>query len=88
MVRIRVVEEGEDGRSATALMDRFRGHPAVAALKPGAPGEVFVRLADDAVDPSFLAAEVLGSGLKLVHFSEEEASLEDIFLHVTKGHVA
>jgi ABC-2 type transport system ATP-binding protein len=88
VVRIRVVEEGEDGRSATALMDRFRGHPAVAALKPGLPGEVFVRLADTATEPSFLAAEVMRSGLKLVHFSEEEASLEEIFLHVTKGQVA
>jgi ABC-2 type transport system ATP-binding protein len=88
VVRIRVVEEGTDGRSATALMDRFRGHPDVAALKPGLPGEVFVRLTETAPEPSFLAAEVMRSGLKLVHFSEEEASLEEIFLHVTKGQVA
>jgi len=88
VVRIRIVEEGEDGRSATALMDRFRGHPDVAAIKPGLPGEVFVRLADTATNTSFLADDVLRSGLKLLHFSEEQASLEEIFLHVTKGQVA
>jgi hypothetical protein len=49
---------------------------------------VFVRLTETAPEPSFLAAEVMRSGLKLVHFSEEEASLEEIFLHVTKGQVA
>jgi ABC-2 type transport system ATP-binding protein len=88
VVRIRVVEEGEDGRSTTALLDRFRGHPDVTALKPGLPGEVFVRLSEGVTDPSFLAAEVMRSGLKLVHFSEDEVSLEEIFLHVTKGKVA
>jgi ABC-2 type transport system ATP-binding protein len=88
VVRIRVVEEGEDGRSAGALLDRFRGHPDVAAIKPGLPGEVFVRMRDGVADPSFLAADVLRAGLKLVHFSEDEASLEEIFLHVTKGQVA
>jgi ABC-2 type transport system ATP-binding protein len=88
VVRIRVVEEGDDGRCATAVMDRFRGHPDVTGLKPGAPGEVFVRLREGVVDPSFLATDVLQSGLKLLHFSEDQVSLEEIFLHVTKGQVA
>src|SRR5262245_58024826 len=88
VVRIRVVEEGEDGRSTTALLDRFRGHPDVTALKPGVPGEVFVRLREGVDDVSFLAADVLRSGLRLTHFSEAEMSLEEIFLHVTKGQVA
>jgi ABC-2 type transport system ATP-binding protein len=88
VVRIRVVEEGDDGRSATALMDQFRGHPDVTALKPGVAGEVFVRLRDGVADPSFLAADVLKSGLRLVHFSEDVVSLEEVFLHVTKGQVA
>jgi ABC-2 type transport system ATP-binding protein len=88
VVRMRVVEEGEDGRSATALMDRFRGHPNVAALKAGLPGEVFVRLTETAGDASFLADEAHRAGLRLVHLSEEVVSLEEIFLHVTKGQVA
>jgi ABC-2 type transport system ATP-binding protein len=88
VVRIRVVEEGADGRNVNALMDQLRGRPDVAALKPGLPGEVFVRLSETATDPSFLAVEVMRTGLKLVHLSEEEASLEEIFLHVTKGQVA
>jgi hypothetical protein len=49
---------------------------------------VFVRLAEQVEDPSFLADEVLRSGLKLLHFSEDEVSLEEVFLHVTKGQVA
>ena len=88
VVRIRVVEEGEDGRSTTALMDRFRGHPDVTALRSGGPGEVFVRMRDGAEDTSFLARDVVSAGLRLVHFSETEVSLEEIFLHVTKGQVA
>ena len=88
VVRIRVLEEGEDGRNANAVMDRFRGHPDVTALRPGLPGEVFVRLREGVTDTSFLAADVLRSGLRLVHFSEDEMSLEEIFLHVTKGQVA
>ena len=86
--RVRVVEEGEDGRSTTALADQFRGHPDVAAMKPGAPGEVFVRLRDGVEDTSFLARDVVRAGLRLVHLAESEMSLEDVFLHVTKGHVA
>lgn len=88
VVRIRVVEEGDDGRNANAVMDRFRGHPDVTALRPGVPGEVFVRLREGVTDTSFLAADVLKTGLRLVHFSEDEMSLEEIFLHVTKGQVA
>src|SRR5207247_10885115 len=60
--RVRVVEEGEDGRSGAALMETFRGRPGVAAIKPGLPGEVFVRLSVDASDPSELAAAVLPAG--------------------------
>ncbi len=88
VVRIRVVEEGGDGRNATALMDRFRGHPDVTAMKPGLPGEVFVRLREGVGDVSFLADDVVRSGLRMTHFSEAEMSLEEIVLHVTKGQVA
>jgi ABC-2 type transport system ATP-binding protein len=86
--RVRVVEEGEDGRSTTALMDQFRGHPDVAAMKPGAPGEVLLRIREGDVDTSFLARDVVRAGLRLVHLAEAEMSLEDVFLHVTKGQVA
>jgi len=86
--RLRVVEEGEDGRSTTALMDQFRGHPEVAAMKPGAPGEVLLRLREGVEDPSFLARDAVRAGLRIVHLAEAELSLEDVFLHVTKGQVA
>jgi ABC-2 type transport system ATP-binding protein len=85
---IRVVEEGDDGRSATALLEQFRGHPDVAALRPGGPGEVFVRVRDGVEDLSFLPRDVVRTGLRLVHFSETEMTLEEIFLHVTRGLVA
>lgn len=86
--RLRVVEEGEDGRSTTALMDQYRGHPDVAAMKPGAPGEVLLRLREGVEDPSFLARDAVRAGLRLVHLAEAEMSLEEVFLHVTKGQVA
>ena len=87
--RIRVVEEGEDGRSATALSDLFRGHPDIAAQRDGAvPGELLLRIRDGVEDVSFLARDVVRAGLRLTHFAESELSLEDVFLHVTKGQVA
>ncbi|MCG3133361.1 MAG: Daunorubicin/doxorubicin resistance ATP-binding protein DrrA [Planctomycetes bacterium] len=86
--RIRVAEEGEDRRNANAVMEQFRGHPDVAAMKEGGPGEVLVKLRDGAADPSFLSRDVVRTGLSLLHFSETEFSLEDVFLHVTKGQVA
>lgn len=88
VIRVRVAEEGDDGRSTTALLDQFRGHPDVAAMKPGVAGEVYLRLRDGVEDPSFVAESVVRSGLRLLHVSEAEMSLEDVFLHVTKGHVA
>jgi ABC-2 type transport system ATP-binding protein len=88
VIRVRVVEEGEDGRSATALAELFRGHPDVAAQRAGGAGEILFRLRDGAIDPSFLARDVVRAGLRLTHFSESEMSLEDVFLHVTKGQVA
>jgi ABC-2 type transport system ATP-binding protein len=88
VVRIRVVEEGDDGRSATALKDLFRGHPDIAAQREGGPGEILFRLRDGVEDTSFLARDVIRAGLRLTHFGETELSLEDVFLHVTKGQVA
>ena len=88
VARIRVVEEGQDGRSTQALLDQFRGHPDVAAMRQGGPGEVFVKVRDGCEDLSFLPRDVVQSGLRLVHFSETEATLEEIFLHVTKGVLA
>jgi ABC-2 type transport system ATP-binding protein len=88
VIRIRVVEEGEDGRSTQALSDLFRGHPDVAAQKQGAAGEVFLRLREGVEDASFLSRDVVRAGLRLTHFAEAELSLEDVFLHVTKGQVA
>ena len=88
VIRIRVVEEGEDGRSTQALCDLFRGHPDVAAQRPGGAGEVVIKLREGATDSSFLARDVVRAGLKLTHFAESELSLEDVFLHVTKGQVA
>ncbi len=86
--RVRVAEEGTDGRSVTALQDLFRGHPDVAAMKEGGAGEVLVKLRDGVEDTSFVARDVVRSGLRLVHFAESEFSLEDVFMHVTKGQVA
>ena len=88
VVRIQVREEGTDNRSVTALLDTFRGHPHVEAMKPGGPGVALVKLRDDVEDISFLAEWVVRAGLKLLHLSETEMSVEDIFLHVTKGEVA
>ena len=88
VIRIKVVEEGEDGRSTQALSDLFRGHPDVAAQRPGGPGEIVIRLREGATDASFLARDVVRAGLRLTHLAETELSLEDVFLHVTKGQVA
>src|SRR5262249_50685427 len=87
VVRIRVAEDSDDLRNTTALLDQFRGHADVAAMKQGAPGEVLVRLREGVDDPSFLARDVVRAGLKLLHFAESEMTLEEIFLHVTKGQV-
>jgi len=88
VVRVRVVEEGDDGRYTTALTDLFRGHPDVAAQREGGAGEVFLRLREGVEDASFVARDVVRAGLRLTHFAETELSLEDVFLHVTKGQVA
>ena len=89
VVRIIVVEENEsDQRSTNALLDTFRGHPDVFALKSAGTGEVLVQLRDSVEDTTFIANEVIRGGLKLRHLSETEMSIEDIFLHVTKGQVA
>ncbi len=88
VVRVRVREEGDDDRSVNALMDLFRGHPDVEAMRPGAPGEVFVRIRNEVEDISFLSREVVRADLRLLHLAEAEMSVEDIFLQVTKGKVA
>ncbi len=88
IVMLRIVEDAEDNRATTALMELFRGHPDVEAMKPGAPGEVFVRIRKDLEDISFLARDVVRDGLQLVHMEETALSVEDIFLQVTKGQVA
>lgn len=88
VIRLRVKEVAEDERGATAVLELFRGHPDVAALKRGGPGEVFVQLAAEVDDASFIADRIVRDGLKLLHFAETEMSVEDIFLHVTKGEVA
>jgi ABC-2 type transport system ATP-binding protein len=88
VVQIRIKDESEDNRATTALEDSLRGHPHVEAFKPGRQGELFVRVSNDAPDISFLAQQVFREGLKLQHFVQTEMSVEDIFLHVTKGEVA
>ncbi len=88
VVRLRVHEEGDDERSVNAVLDLFRGHPDVEAMKPGASGEVFVRVRADAPDISFLARDIVRAELHLLHLEETVLSIEDIFLHVTQGKVA
>lgn len=88
VVRLRVHEEGEDERSVNAVLDLFRGHPDVEAMKPGGAGELFVRVRADVEDVSFLAREVVRAELRLLHMEETALSVEDIFLQVTKGKVA
>jgi ABC-2 type transport system ATP-binding protein len=88
IVAVRVAEEGTDQRSTTALLDLFRGHPDIAALKPGDGGAVLVRMREGAEDISFLATDAIKAGLRLLQFGETTLSVEDIFLQVTKGEVA
>jgi len=88
IVRVRVHVASDDHRETTALIDTFRGHPDIEALKQGAPGEALIRLKDETEDISFIPSMALRAGLKLTHLSETEMSVEDIFLHVTKGEVA
>jgi ABC-2 type transport system ATP-binding protein len=88
VVRIRVEEEGDDDRSVNAVLDLFRGHPDVEAMKPGEAGEVLVRLRAETEDTSFLARDVVRADLRLIHLEETTLSVEDIFLHVTQGKVA
>ena len=71
-----------------AVLDLFRGHPDVEAMKPGGSGEVFVRVRADVEDVSFLAREVVRADLRLLHLEETALSVEDIFMHVTQGKVA
>ena len=88
IVRVRVVDTSEDERELGALIDVLGAHPDVEATRRGGEGELLVRVRSDVDDVSFVAAETVRSGLRLVHFEEAALSVEDIFLQVTKGEVA
>jgi len=88
VIRVCVQEEGDDERSVNAVLDLFRGHPDVEAMKPGGVGELFVRVRSDCEDVSFLAREIVRAEMRLLHLEETALSVEDIFLQVTKGKVA
>ena len=88
VIRVCVQEEGEDERSVNAVLDLFRGHPDVEAMKPGGVGELFVRVRSECEDVSFLAREIVRAEMRLLHLEETALSVEDIFLQVTKGKVA
>ncbi len=88
IVRVRVHEPAEDERATNAVLDLFRGHPDVEALKPAGRGEVLVRVRAEVEDVSFLARDIVRADLRLLHLEETALSVEDIFLQVTKGKVA
>ena len=88
VVRVRGRECADDDRAVNALMDLFRGHPDVEAMRPGGAGEVLVRVRAEVDSIAFLAREVVRADLHLLHLEETALSVEDIFLQVTKGKVA
>jgi ABC-2 type transport system ATP-binding protein len=89
-LRIRVVvreeEAGSGARNAEA-MELLRGHREVEALRPAERGfEVLLR--SECRDASIVSSELVARGFGVVHFAEEAVDLEEVFLHVTKGHVS
>jgi ABC-2 type transport system ATP-binding protein len=85
IVKIRIAEGS--GKTVAMAMDHLRAHPLVAGLREDA-GTLYVRLMITAEDPSPIASELVKEGYALVHFSEEEIGLEEVFMRITNGVVA
>ena len=84
ILRIRVTS-GE-ARAQEMALDALRNHPLVAGIRED-HGFLFARLRPDAGDASPIAADLVGRGFALHHFSEEEMGLEEVFMRITKGDV-
>jgi ABC-2 type transport system ATP-binding protein len=84
VLRIRVTSS--ESRTQEMALDILRNHPLVSGLRED-NGFVLARLKQEVEDASPLAAELVGRGFSLHHFSEEEMGLEEVFLRITKGDV-
>ena len=71
---------GDDARAAALLA----GAPGVRAVRP-VNGHLHVEFAGDLDAQADLNARLVGQGLRVLSFSEQETDLEDIFMKVTKG---
>ena len=84
VVRIRVTSA--EARAHEMALDALRNHPLVSGIRE-ANGYLFARLRSDVEDASPIAADLVGRGFSLHHFSEEEMGLEEVFMRITKGEV-
>ncbi len=85
VLKIRVA--AVDGKTIDDALDLLRAHPLVSGLREEG-GAIFLRLKLTAEDPSPIAAELVRRGFALLHFSEEEIGLEEVFMRITNGVVA
>ena len=85
VLRVRVAPG--NGKTVEDAVDHLRSHPLVSGLRED-NGTIFLRLNLTTEDPSPIAAEIIRQGFGLLHFSEEEIGLEEVFMRITKGVVA
>jgi ABC-2 type transport system ATP-binding protein len=84
VVRIRITSA--EARAQEMALDALRNHPLVAGIRED-NGFLFARLRQEVTDASPIAADLVGRGFHLHHFSEEEMGLEEVFMRITKGDV-
>jgi len=85
VVKVRVA--AANGKTIDDALELLRAHPLVSGLREE-NGSIFLRLKLTAEDPSPIAAEIVREGFGLLHFSEEEIGLEEVFMRITNGVVA
>ncbi len=85
VIRIRIAPG--NGKTTEDAVDHLRAHPLVSGLRVE-NGSIYLRLNRTAEDPSPIAAELVHEGYGLLHFSEEEIGLEEVFMRITNGVVA
>ena len=85
VIRIRVAPG--NGKTVDDAVDHLRAHPLVSGLREE-NDSIYLRLKRTTDDVSPIAAELVGLGFGLLHFSEEEIGLEEVFMRITNGIVA